>query len=226
MKQLIDLIEKLKVHLKPSYIGFLLAIILFFFLMHYLTESKDLVSKVSAINLELMDRKNEVERLQAELDSSSQKIKEMETQAAATTEKATQDQAKIEELDAISKKYSDLTTALESPKLKIISLITTDPESKAHGKFFWIPGLKTANVLVTGLKSNDDTSEYQLWMVQQGAVNLNLMGFKVESAETKMFKLEDLPITDPKKLSSILITREPKGGSSRPSGTRVLSGKL
>ena len=226
MSEILKKFEKLKGLLKPSYAGFFLAIVFLFVALHYLTNARQLSKQLGNLNADFIDKKGEVNRLQSELDQFVQKTTELEQQMTVAGEKATEDQAKLEKLEVLSKKLGDLTAILESPKLKLIPLITTDPESKAHGKFFWVPSLKTASVLVSGLKSNADTSEYQLWMVQQGAVNLNLMSFTVDTPEARIFKLEGLPVSDPKKLSSILITREPKGGSSRPSGTRVLSGKL
>ncbi|MDZ4663037.1 MAG: anti-sigma factor [Pseudomonadota bacterium] len=225
MNEIVKKFEKLKGLMSPIFIGYFLAIVCLFVALHYVTGARELRNQLGNLSSELLNRKSEVDQLQSELDQIGQKSKGMEQQIAAASEKSAQDQVKIENLETLSKKFSELTAILDSSKLKIIPLITSDPESKANGKFFWVPGLKTASLLVSGLKSNADTSEYQLWMVQQGSVNLNLMSFSVDSPELKVFKLEELPISDPKKLSSILITREPKGGSSKPLGTRVLSGK-
>jgi hypothetical protein len=107
--------------------------------------------------------------------------------------------------------------------MRAISLQNTDAAPNASG-FVIISSDGNEGVLVVDeLPALDEQYEYQLWLVRNGSLTSGAVfpvdesgyrGMRIEAPETLLL------------YSSVLVTIEPAGGSTAPTGDTVLDGSL
>lgn len=67
--------------------------------------------------------------------------------------------------------------------------------------------------------------EYRLWVVC-GADTVSVVQFTVPDTTDRFFKITRLPFDVPREVNAFIVTVEPKGGGTTPTGAVHLSGSL
>jgi anti-sigma-K factor RskA len=107
--------------------------------------------------------------------------------------------------------------------MRAVPLTTSDPTSKATGYVLISADGDNGALIVDGLPPLGESQQYQLWLIQDGKRTSGA----VFSTDEKNYG--GTRIRAPRSLleyAAVDITIEPSGGSSQPSGTRVLGGPL
>ena len=96
-----------------------------------------------------------------------------------------------------------------------------EPNTQAFGKVVLDPERGAAVVHMYRLPQTPEGMEYQLWVMREGKpTSVGL--FTVAENGRGILKLHGLP--DPSSIASYVVTIEPEGGQSEPTGMMYLTG--
>lgn len=116
---------------------------------------------------------------------------------------------------------SDVTALLNSPGMQFVDLKGVDPNPQAFGKVVMDPEKGAAVVYMYKLPQTPKGMEYQLWVMREGKPT-SAGVFTVNPDGSAMIALNELD--DPSKIASFLVTIEPEGGGTSPTGMMYLTG--
>ena len=115
----------------------------------------------------------------------------------------------------------DVTSLLNSPGMQFVDLQGVDPNPQAFGKVVMDPKKGAAVVYMYKLPQTPEGMEYQLWVMREGKPTSAGL-FTVNQDGSAMLALNEL--SNPSGIGSFLVTIEPKGGQTVPTGMMYLTG--
>ncbi len=119
-----------------------------------------------------------------------------------------------------------LFNVLKEKNIDVINLTGQDVNPSGYGKIFWSAFSKEAVLQVGNLPPINEMKDYQLWLVKNDS-NFSEGVVKVKAYNSNNFYyIKDLPLNNDDTGYSFILTLEPKGGSSKPTGTIYLKGKV
>ncbi len=116
---------------------------------------------------------------------------------------------------------SDVTALLNSPGMQFVDLQGVDPNPQAFGKVVIDPDKGAAVVYMYKLPQTPEGMEYQLWVMHEGKPT-SAGVFTVTADGNAMLALNELD--DMGDIGSFLVTIEPAGGQTSPTGMMYLTG--
>lgn len=120
--------------------------------------------------------------------------------------------------------HKALLTILKAPRVEMVLLSGTETNPAGYGTFVWDPEQKAAFVHVGNLSVVPSDKEYQVWAIRQEEY-FSLGLFAVRNAREGSSTILNLEMFTNTDFDAFAITLEPKGGSAKPTGEEVLTGK-
>jgi anti-sigma-K factor RskA len=117
----------------------------------------------------------------------------------------------------------ELLGILSSHRVAITLMDGLKPRTVAFGKILWDQETGTAILQVTNLAPPPADKDYQLW-VMKGKTPMSAGVFAVKDTTVSYFKIENLPMRNPREIAAFAVTLEPKGGVPSPTGAMYLAG--
>ena len=120
-------------------------------------------------------------------------------------------------------RFNHLEVATSPGGMRAVPLIASDPTSSATGYVLISADGDSGALVVDGLPPLGENQQYQLWLIRDGQRTSGAVFSTDERSYGGTRIRAPRSLTD---YSSVGITIEPTGGSSQPTGPRVLGGPL
>lgn len=136
------------------------------------------------------------------------------------------EQARVTALEDSLTRKDALLEVLLSHNLQVAVLSGQGPSPTGYGKMIWCPKRRCGILHVANLPPVPDGREYQLWLLRDGSpVSSGIFRVKKTTWDGDLFRIQGMAEVGHDKVKGFIVTLEPDGGSSAPSGETYLKGE-
>lgn len=137
----------------------------------------------------------------------------------------TDQQTEITELEEELRQKEEMLAILESREIDMVLMSGLEVNPDGFGKVIWDAENRQALLQVSNLPPVPTDKDYQLWIIRNNEP-VSAGVFAVSDSDDNFFKIEEMADADEQSANAFVITLEPKGGVSEPTGDIYLLGDM
>lgn len=188
-------------------------------------------TKLAQLQTELDRTRSALAEREQSLTSSREDLQHRTSDMAALKDQLIQREAELDDTQAqlalrggppVQASQDELAILLRTPDVKAIPMAGTTTAKPASGMLLFDTRTKKAWLYSVNLPASPDGATYQVWAIYEKPLSVGI--FQVSSGETSHLFVTPLPNFNNAK--KFIVSLEPTGGHSEPSGPLYLSSQL